>query len=72
MFSDPSSRVAAAAWSDLEKLEEGMFLHVPRKERNGWKVFLCFCSVYSTVYSIYVFWKVLDFRVNVRFLEIVV
>ena len=72
LFSDPSSRVAAAAWSEVAKHEESPFLMVPRKERNGWKVFLCFCSVYSTVYSMYVFWKVLGFRVNVRFLEIVV
>ena len=69
---DPSSRVAAAAWCDLEELEESQFQLVPRKERNGWKVFLCFSSVYSTVYSIYVFWKVLGFRVNVRFLKVVV
>jgi len=40
--------VAAAAWSDLEELEESRFQRVPRKERNGWKVFLFFCSVYCT------------------------
>ena len=42
LFSDPSSRVAEAAQSDLEKLEESPFQRVPRKKRNGWKVFLCF------------------------------
>ena len=64
--------MAAAAWCEVAKHEEGMFPRVPRKERNGWKVFLCFYSVHSTVYSIYVFWKVCEFRINVRFLEIVV
>ena len=35
LFSDPSSRVAAAAWSDLEELEESQFRRVPCKKKNG-------------------------------------
>ena len=51
--------MAAAAWCDLEELEESQFQLVPRKERNGWKVFL-FCSLLERV------------RVGVIFLEVVV
>ena len=66
MLSDPSSRMAAAAWSDLEELEGGRFRRVPRKRGM---VFLTMCTVQiCTVCNIYLFWKVCEFRVNVRFL----
>ena len=43
--------MAAAAWCDLEELEESQFQLVPRKERNGWKVFLFSlqCVLYRSV-----------------------
>ena len=44
--------MAAAAWCEVAKHEERMFLRVPRKERNGWKVFLfsLHCVQYSVQY----------------------
>ena len=43
--------MAAAAWCEVAKHEERMFQLVPRKERNGWKVFLFSlqCVLYRSV-----------------------
>ena len=61
--------IPAAAWQQLRgatwrNLKKAGFKSCLAK-RNGWKVFSFFYSVYSTVCSIYLSWKVFEFRVNV-------
>ena len=50
--------MAAAAWSDVEELEEGPFRRVPcKREKYSWKVFL-FCSLLERVRVGVIFWEV--------------
>ena len=63
LWSDPSIRVATAAWCEVAQAEEGQFRIVPRKRENWlkdvegvWVIFLG--SVYLVQYSIVLVWTI--------------